>query len=75
MHYGRTALEVIVAQAIILAAFMVTPADLLAELSPLAGGLVTTAIAGTVGTALYIRHRNRRTFSRKLETLRSVPVA
>jgi hypothetical protein len=75
MHYGQRALEVIVAQALILVTFMVIPSDVLAGLSPIAAGLIVTAITGTIGTSLYIRHRNRRSFSRKLETLRSVPVA
>ena len=73
MHHGRTVLEVIVAQALILTAFIVVPVDVTASLGAVAGGLIVTAIAGVVGTAIYMRHCGRIAaggFNRKLETLR-----
>jgi hypothetical protein len=77
MLYGRTVLEVVVAQALILTAFIVFPVDLLASLGSAGGGLLASAIAGVVGTALYLRHRGRvaAVFSNKLETLRHSPAA
>ena len=77
MQYGRTALEAILAQALILGAIIVVPFDLIDALGPVATSLLAMTIAAVTGTALYLRHRGRVSagFSRKLEALRNVPVA
>ena len=59
LQYGRTIIEVIVAQAILTTAIMLVPFGVVASLSPEASGLIVTAIAGALGVALYVRHTAR----------------
>ena len=77
MKYGRTLIELIVAQAAILTAFVVAPINLIESLGAAGSLLLTSAIAAAVATGLYLRHRarGRRRFERKLEALRHLPVA
>jgi hypothetical protein len=78
MQYGRTALEVIAAQALILIVCLVMPVDVIATFGYVFGGLLATVVAAAIGTVLYVRHRNRvaiADLTRKLEVLRQAPVA
>ncbi len=81
MRYGRTALELIVAQVLILTAFLVVPVDLISSLGTVTAGVVSMALAGVVASVLYARHRGRiarganRDMGHKLETLRQSAAA
>ncbi len=78
MYYGRTILELVAAQVLILAAFLFAPFDLISLIGTFAAGAIAMAIAAVVASVIYIRHRNRvatRSFDHKLEQLRQLPTA
>jgi hypothetical protein len=59
LQYGRTVLEVILFQAILIAAILVIPFGVIASLSPEVSGLIATAVAGALGVVLFMRHTSR----------------
>ena len=59
MHYGRTILEAIVVQALLLTAIMVVPFGVVASLSPEVSALFATGVAGGLSLVLYMRHTSR----------------
>jgi hypothetical protein len=78
VYYGRTILELVVSQAVLLAAFIFAPFDLMAIVGTFGAGLIAMAIAAVVASTLFARHRSRvatREFGQKLEQLRQLPIA
>jgi hypothetical protein len=78
MYYGRTILELAVSQALLLAAFLFAPFDLISLIGTFGAGVIAMSIAAVVASVLFARHRSRlatREFGHKLEQLRHLPTA
>jgi hypothetical protein len=73
VHYGRTALEVVLAQLLIFITFLLSPFDVVEFLGPVSAATIATAYALVAAQVVFRRHRKHladHDLGRKIRVLR-----